>query len=77
MPPQKPTNVSLRLAPFAKTDLDALVALVDGEGQGCKQPDVVGALVARAKAAVATQKELDLLVDDVKTYRKKAKPLGY
>jgi hypothetical protein len=67
----------LRLAPFAKRDLEALVRAIEAEGQGCKQPDVVAALVNRATTLIASQRELDRLVADVKAYRKKAKPLGF
>jgi hypothetical protein len=75
--PQLKPNVSIRLAPFAKDDLNALVSAVADEGQGCKQPDIVGALIGRAREALNDPNELERLAADVRAYRKRAKPLGF
>ncbi|TMM27862.1 MAG: hypothetical protein E6F94_01180 [Actinobacteria bacterium] len=73
-----PANTGLRLAPFAKRDLDSLLAAVVMRGYPKKQDDLVAVLILRAAATLIGDDDgLDDLGDEMRSYRIKANKVGF
>jgi hypothetical protein len=71
-----PTH-SLRLPPFTAQELKDVVEALKNEGVGLRQDDLVAVLINRATAFVGDKKALDKLGAEIRSYRAKAKPLGF
>jgi hypothetical protein len=70
-------TLSLRVPPFTKTELQSVVDALKDEGVGLRQDDLVAVLISRAAVFVGNQKALEKLGTEIRTYRAKAKPLGF
>jgi hypothetical protein len=77
MPQQPSPNVALRLPPFSKDELIALVAALKDRGDGASQHDLVAVLVHRATSFVGNDKAMDKLAAEMRAQRARARAVGY
>jgi hypothetical protein len=70
-------NLSLRIPPFTKSELKAVIGALEDAGDSCRNSDLVAVLIGRVAAQVKTPRELQKLGADIRAYRVRAKPLGY
>jgi hypothetical protein len=72
-----PVNTGLRLPPFTKADLAAVLKALEGRGETVKQDDLIAVLLKRATALVGNKPALDLLGQEMRFHRAKARKVGY